>query len=120
MKAPIVCILAGVLAGCASSVEDIEPAYVPAVAYQNYNCDQLTAEAQQVSARAQAAAAKQNKRKTGDAVKMTVGLLVFWPTLLFIKGDGPQAAEISRLKGEMSAIEEASGRLGCGIQFEKE
>ena len=51
---------------------------------------------------------------------MTVGLVVFWPALLFTQGDGAQAAEVARLKGEMQAIEDASRRRGCGITFDRQ
>ncbi len=49
---------------------------------------------------------------------MTAGLIIFWPAIFLVKGDGAQAAEVSRLKGEMQAIQTASSRKGCGIQFE--
>jgi len=51
---------------------------------------------------------------------MGVGLVLFWPSLFFIKGDGTTAAEVGRLKGEMEAIEQASVKRNCGIQFMKE
>jgi hypothetical protein len=37
------------LCGCASASSDIAPAYVSSIPYQNYTCEQLSAEAQQVS-----------------------------------------------------------------------
>ena len=49
----------------------------------------------------------------------TVGIVVFWPTLLFTSGDGAQAAEVAHLKGEMQAIETASRQKGCNIKFNK-
>ena len=50
---------------------------------------------------------------------MGVGLVLFWPSLFFIKGDGATAAELGRLKGEMDAIEQASIQKNCGIQFQR-
>jgi hypothetical protein len=47
---------------------------------------------------------------------MGVGLVVFWPALLFIPGKD-QSAEVSRLKGEMEALEQAAIAKNCGIQF---
>ena len=67
--------------------------------YQNFPCEQLALEAQAISARAATAAGVQDQKATGDAVAMTVGLVVFWPALFFMKGDGAQAAEVGRLKG---------------------
>ena len=72
-----------------------------------------------VSARAAEATGAQNKARTNDAVMTTVGVVVFWPSLFFIKGNGPQSAELARLKGQMEAIETASIRKKCRIEFQK-
>ena len=72
-----------------------------------------------MSAHAASAAGVQNSKATGDAVATTVAVVVFWPALFFIKGDGASAAEVSRLKGEMSAIEQASIQKNCGIAFQR-
>jgi len=107
------------LSACASSADDITPSYISPIMYENYTCQQLAAEAQTVSYRAAQAAGVQNKKRTTDAVVTTVGLVVFWPSLFFIQGNGPQAAELASLKGQMEAIEQASIRKNCGIQFQK-
>ena len=109
-----------VLAGCATNPENISAAYVSPMQYQNYTCPQLGEEAMRVSARAAQAAGAQSSQASGDAMKMGVGLVLFWPTLFFLKGDGTNAAELGRLKGEMDAIEQASVKRKCGIQFKKE
>jgi hypothetical protein len=106
-----------VLAGCATRPSDIAPAYVSTVGYQGLSCRQLSNEATDISARAAAAMGIQNQKATGDAVAMTAAVIVFWPALFFVKGDGVQAAEVSRLKGEMEAIQTTSNRKGCGIKF---
>jgi len=111
--------LAASLAGCASKATEIQASYVSPLLYQNLTCEQLALEAQSVSSRAAVAAGLQDKKAGQDAALMAVGLVVFWPALLFTSGDGAQAAEVSRLKGEMQAIEHASNRHGCGIMFEK-
>lgn len=109
----------GLLAGCATRADNIVPAYVSTVGYEGLACQQLGQEAQVISSRAAAATGAQNKKATGDAVAMTVGLVVFWPALFFTQGDGAAAAEVARLKGEMEAIETVSRRKGCGIVFNK-
>ena len=106
-----------VLAGCASRADSIAPAYTSALSYQSLSCNQLASEATEISSRAAAAAGMQNQKATGDAVATGVALVVFWPALFLVKGDGAQAAEVSRLKGEMQAIELMSRRKGCGIVF---
>ena len=108
------------VSGCATGADDIAPSYISPVTYESYTCEQLAEEAQAVSARAAQAAGAQNKARTNDAVMTTVGVVVFWPSLFLIKGNGPQAAEVARLKGEMEAIQTASIRKKCRIEFQKE
>lgn len=87
--------------------------------YENYSCDQLAVEGQRVSARAAQTAGVQDKNRKNDTIKTTVGVVLFWPVLLFNEGDGQTAAELASLKGQMKAIEEASIKKNCGIQFQK-
>lgn len=76
-------------------------------------------EAQRISSRAAQLAGIQDSKSTNDAVAMGVGLLLFWPTLLFIKGDGQTASELARLKGEFETLEQVSIQKNCGIQFQR-
>ncbi len=65
------------LAGCATSASDIAPAYVSPVLYQNYTCQQLSIEAQSVSARAAQVAGVQENKRTNDAVATGVAIVLF-------------------------------------------
>jgi hypothetical protein len=105
------------LVGCATKSSDIAAAYVSPMQYDAYTCPQLADEAQRVSSHAAQAAGAQDSQATKDTVATTVGVIVFWPSLFFIGGDKQNAAELARLKGEMDAIEQASIRKRCGIQF---
>lgn len=107
------------LAGCASRASSVTAAYVSPLPYQNLTCEQLAAEAQAVSQRAQVATGAQNRRAMDDAAAMTVAMVVFWPALFMMRGDGAQAAELSRLKGEMDAIMGVSVQKQCGIVLEQ-
>jgi hypothetical protein len=71
-----------------------------------------------LSVRAAELTGQQNKRATGDAVAMGVGLILFWPALFFIKGNDAQEAELARVKGEMEAVQKASIAKQCSIQFQ--
>jgi hypothetical protein len=108
------------LAACASSPEKISAAYVSPMQYDSFSCPQLREEASRVSSRAIQASGAQSSQATSDAVAAGVGAVLFWPSLFFIKGDGATAGEVARLKGEMEAIEQASVRKKCGIQFQKQ
>lgn len=110
--------LALVVTSCASKPNDIEAAYVSSTLYEGLSCNRLREEATMVSSRAIAASGVQQKKADNDAVAVGVGLVIFWPALFFAKGDGASASEVSRLKGEMKAIETASLKNNCGIRFE--
>ena len=107
------------LSACASSSDKISASYVSPVVYQNYTCEQLAEEGQRVSQQAAIASGQQDKARKNDAVATTVGVVLFWPALFFIDGDGPKAAELARLKGEMDAIETASIQKKCRISFNR-
>ena len=106
-----------VCAGCASSSNEITAQYISPLQYQNLTCEQIGAEAQRVSARAAQVAGVQDQKATNDAWATGIGIVVFWPTLFFVKGDGPTAAELGRLRGEFEALERVGIQKNCGLQF---
>jgi hypothetical protein len=107
------------VSACASSSADIKAAYASPMSYQPYDCTQLAAEADRISARVTQAAGVQDSNRTSDAVLTTVGVVVFWPALFALKGDGNNAAELARLKGEMEALEGEAIRKKCNITFQR-
>ena len=53
-----------------------------------------------------------------DAAQVGVGLILFWPALFLVEGgDGAEAQEYSRLKGEKEAIERVSIQKKCAVNF---
>jgi hypothetical protein len=109
--------LVAALGGCASSAEDIAPAYVSPIMFQHYTCQQLAQEAQAVSAHAAALSGAQDSQRTKDEVATTAAVIIFWPAAFFVGGDKQTAAELGQMKGQMVAIEQASIQKKCGIQF---
>ena len=59
----------------------------------------------------------QSRKATNDAAITGVALIVFWPALLFMKGDGASANNVAELKGQMNAITSVNDAKDCGIQF---
>lgn len=114
-----VALLAATAGACASRSDNIGAAYVSPVAYQGYSCRQLAQEAARVSSRAAQAVGAQDQKASNDAVATGVGVVLFWPALFFIKGDGGSAAEVANLKGQMQAIEEVSIQKRCNIEFRR-
>ena len=107
------------VAGCASKSEDIQASYVSPMMYDNYTCEQLTLEGERVSAKAASVAGVQDENRHDDKIKTAVGVVLFWPVLLFNEGDGQTATELASLKGQMNALEQASIKKNCGIQFRR-
>ena len=107
-------LLAASLSGCASSPDHMAAAYVSPIQYQDYDCTQIGGELTRVSRRAQELYGQLDKTASNDAIQMGVGLVLFWPTLFFLEGgDGPEAAEYSRLKGEREALEQSAIQKHC-------
>jgi hypothetical protein len=55
----------------------------------------------------------QDNTSTKDTVVMTVGLVVFWPSLFFLAAGEDQKGEIARLKGESEALEQSAISKQC-------
>ncbi len=109
-----------VLAACATQPEEIATAYVSPLHYKNFDCEQLEMEAERVSRRALELRASLKDTADTDEVQMGVGLILFWPTLFFLEGgDGAEAMEYARIKGERDAIEKRSIAQKCAIEFQR-
>lgn len=101
------------LSACATSASNVQAAYVSPLAYQSYGCQQLAAESRRVQSRVQQVSGAVNSNATNDAVATGVALVVFWPAAFLIEGDGAQTQELSRLKGEHEAIDQAAISKNC-------
>ncbi len=117
MKTRFAMVVAALLGGCASKASEITAAYVSPVTYQSYTCQQLGMEAQAIAAKATELSGAQDQKRTNDQIATGVAIVVFWPAAFFVGGDGQVAAQLSQLKGQLSAVEQASIQKKCGIQF---
>jgi hypothetical protein len=119
MNSRIACLSLLLLAGCAKSADEIGASYISPLQYQHYSCNQLVAEAQRIHARAAALTGVQDKKADNDAIAAGVAVVLFWPALFLIDGDGQTGAELARLKGETEAIHQAAIQKNCTIQFQR-
>lgn len=104
-------------AGCASSPDKIPTASVSTLQYKDYSCDQLAMESDRISRRVNELYMNLKRTADNDNAQMAVGMLLFWPALFFLEGgDGPEAQEYSRLKGEYDAIERVAIKDSCEIE----
>ncbi len=107
--------------GCASSPDKIKTAYVSPLQYKDYNCNQVAGEMERVSRRVNELHGGLKKKANTDSAQMAVGVLLLWPTLFFLEGgDGPEAQEYARLKGENEALEKVAIQKECSVITKKE
>lgn len=111
----LVCASCLFLSSCAASSESIKASYVSPLAYQNYNCNQISMEIGRISRRVSEVTGQQDDMREKDSVALGVGLIVFWPALFFMIGDD-QKEELGRLKGEYEALEKAAIEKECNIE----
>ncbi len=119
LKSKVVVAATAFLSACASQPNEIPAQSVSTLIYKDYDCDQLAMEADRVNRRVGELYTSLKKTADGDAMQMGVGLVLFWPALFFLEGgDGPEAQEYARLKGERQAIETVAIRRKCDIRFQ--
>jgi hypothetical protein len=65
----------------------------------------------------------QDQKVLIDVAATGVAVVVFWPAAIFvagegfIEGDGQEAPELARLKGEYEALEKIAIEKNCNVQF---
>ena len=104
------------LSGCATSPNLIPGAYVSPSEYQDYDCARVAVETQSMLPRVTDlyTSTSLGEKAANDNAQMAVGLLVFWPMLFVLEGgDGPDAAEFARLKGQYEALQGRAVALDC-------
>ena len=104
------------LIGCAKSSGEIRGSYISPIQYQAWDCQQIGAEMQSVSLRANEAAGVQDNKADSDAL---AAIVVFWPAAFFVGGDGQTAAELASLKGQFEALERAGIEKKCGLEVKR-
>ncbi|MEQ1610472.1 MAG: hypothetical protein ABL956_16115 [Hyphomonadaceae bacterium] len=115
-KSLVAIVFAASVAGCATNPGNVTAQYVSPLQYQSYSCQQLAAESQRIGTRVSEVTGQQQQKATNDAVATGVGVVLFWPALFFLGGGGDKSGELSRLKGESDAIQQAAIQKNCMAQ----
>ena len=119
MKKLITITLALSMFGCATHPKNMSASSVSSYQYKDYDCAQIAADYDRVSNRMNTLYNELASEANADAAQMTVGLVLFWPTLFFLEGgDDARAAEYSKLLGEHEELEKANIRKRCDIDIE--
>jgi hypothetical protein len=106
------------LAGCGPSMAEPKSIYVSPSAYLSYDCPQLAREARALSSRSATLAGIQQGVRTADAGDNN-STVIPWPGAFSLVGDKNVADKLELMRGQMLAIEEASIRAQCSIQFQR-
>ena len=104
------------LSGCATAPDRLPVASVSDVQYASYSCDQIAQDSARVSRRETELHALLKTKADNDVAQAVVGAVLFWPALFALEGgDGAEAMEYSRVKGERIALERVAVERNCGI-----
>jgi hypothetical protein len=112
-RLPFVFVAAALLAGCASRSVDVKPWPTSVADFAAWPCEAIDDEAERVQQRAAEVAYAVDALHGNNVIVFTLGTTVFWPALLAMRPDGPDAEALARLKGRYEALAEASARRGC-------
>jgi hypothetical protein len=99
--------------GCATSSKDVSSTYVSPLQYQNYDCPQLSLEAQRIQSRVVETGGRLDQAAANDKALVGVGVILFWPALFALGGTKNQEAEFARLKGEYDAVQKVAIEKKC-------
>lgn len=109
--------LMAILGACASPPEDIPATYVSMKSYAGLDCAQIEAELESNAVEISELQFVLKDKANVDAAQMGIGV-VFFPTLLFLEGgDGEDAKQYARLKGERRALAGQVSKKSCPIDL---
>jgi len=111
----VILITALAITGCASHPSTMQPTHVSQSKYDTYSCEKLYLESEDTSERISDLEYILTKKASDDTAQMTIGLIIFWPALLFLEGgDHGEAMEFSRLNGNYNAMAKVNMNKECG------
>lgn len=103
----------GALMSCLPASAQQTPDMVPPLTYRNLTCPQIVQEGRSVSRNGFALSGLQPGTGGSDLTQSTSALIIFWP----IQTDPAKLASLRYANSQMDALEEASVRQQCSIQF---
>lgn len=107
------CVVATLLAGCATRAVNVVPLPADPAEFAAWDCARLDDERDRVQQRAADTAYTVDERVGNNILALGMGLMVFWPAMLALRADGPEAADLARLKGRFEALQTAALQRKC-------
>jgi len=101
------------LLGCASRSVDVVALPTSPAEFQTWDCARMDDELDRVQRQAAEVAYSVDERAGNNIIALGLGVTVFWPALLAMRTEGPEAGDLARLKGRFEALRAASQRQAC-------
>jgi hypothetical protein len=101
------------LTGCATRSTDVAPLAADPAAFALWSCARIDEALDAVQQRAADVAYAVDERAGNNILALGVGVTLFWPAMLAMRPQGPEAAELARLKGRDEALRTAASQQGC-------
>ena len=97
---------------CATQPSEIAPTYISPSMFSAMSCPALRNEATRINAQVASLTGIQQAAADSDGAMMGIGMLIFWPALLGLKGDD-NAPQLAQMRGMADAINAAGLQKGC-------
>lgn len=107
------CLLGALLAGCATRATHVQPLPANPAEFAAWDCTRIDDERDIVQQRAADLAYTVDERVGNNILALGVGIGIFWPAILAMRPDGPEATELAQLKGRFDALGSASRSKAC-------
>jgi hypothetical protein len=99
--------------GCATRAVNVAPLPANPADFAAWSCDRIDDELDTVQQRAADVAYAVDERAGNNILALGVGVTIFWPAMLAMRPDGPEAQDLARLKGRYEALRTASANKSC-------
>ena len=101
------------VSACASRSGEIAAKPADPADFAVWPCERLLDETDAVQQQAADVAYAVDSRAGNNIIALGLGVTVFWPALLAMRPDGPEAAELAALKGRFEALRAAARAKTC-------
>lgn len=101
------------MGGCATRAVNVLPVPASPAEFVSWDCARIDDETDLVQQRAAEVAWAVDEKAGNNILALGMGVTIFWPAMLAMRTDGPEAAELARLKGRYEALREAARGKAC-------
>lgn len=105
--------LLALLSACATRSGDVRPLASDPAQFASWTCEAIADETDRVQQRAADVAYAVDARAGNNVIALSLGVTVFWPALLAMRSDGPDAVELAQLKGRYETLQTVARQRGC-------